>query len=56
MKRRDFVKTLALSGVGIAASDLVGELIAQGPPGSVLQSKFKGLADVGLAEAKRSGC
>ena len=56
MKRRDFVKTVALSGMAVAASDLVGELIAQTPQGKVLESKFKGLADVALAEAKRTGC
>ena len=56
MKRRDFVKTMALSGVAVAASDLVGELIAQTPQGKVLQSKFKGLADIALMQAKTSGC
>ncbi len=56
MKRRDFVKTVALSGMAIAASDLVGDLIAQSPQGKPLESTFKGLADVALAEAKRSGC
>jgi TldD protein len=56
MKRRDFVKTMALSGMAVAASDLVGDLIAQTPQGKVLQSKFKGLADVALAQAKTAGC
>jgi hypothetical protein len=56
MKRRDFVKSVALSGMAIAASDLVGDLIAQSPQGKPLESQFKGLADVALAEAKRSGC
>jgi len=56
MKRRDFVKTMALSGAAVAASDLIGELIAQTPQGRVLQSKFKGLADVALMQAKTSGC
>src|SRR5688572_5415025 len=56
MKRRDFLRTVASSSVAIAASDLVGELIAQSPQGQVLQSKFKGLADVALGEAKRNGC
>ena len=31
MKRRDFVKTVALSGMAVAASDLVGDLIARVP-------------------------
>ena len=43
MKRRDFVKTMAMSGVAVAASDIVADLIAQTPQGKVLESKFKGL-------------
>ena len=43
MKRRDFVKRVALSGMAIAASDLVGDLIAQSPQGKPLESTFKGL-------------
>ena len=38
MKRRDFVKTMGLSGMAMAASDLVGDLIAQTPQGKMLQS------------------
>ena len=55
MKRRDFVKTVAISGMAVAASDLVGDLIAQTPQGKPLESKFKGLADVALrgSEAHR---
>ncbi len=56
MKRRDFVKTMAMSGVAVAASDMIGELIAQTPQGRVMQSKFKGLSDVALTEAKQLGC
>jgi TldD protein len=56
MKRREFVKTMALSGAAVAASDLVGDLIAQSPKGRVLESKFRGLADVALAQAKQLGC
>jgi TldD protein len=61
MYRRDFVKTMAASGVGLAASDLVATLMAQSPRGpkskeTVLQSKFKGLADIALGEAKKAGC
>jgi TldD protein len=47
---------MALSGVAVAASDLVGDLIAQGPKGRVLESKFKGLGDVALAQARQLGC
>ena len=56
MKRRDFVRTMAISGMAVAASDLIGDLIAQTPQGKVLQSKFKGLADIALAQAKQAGC
>jgi TldD protein len=56
MKRRDFVKTVAMSGMAIAASDAIAELIAQSPTGRVLESKFKGLSDIALTEAKRGGC
>ena len=53
MKRRDFVKTLSAAGVAMYASDLVGDLVAQSPRGQVLQSRFKGLSDTALGEAKR---
>ena len=56
MKRRDFVKTLGATGIALYASDLVGDLLAQSPKGQVLQSRFKGLSDIALGEAKRLGC
>ncbi len=56
MKRRDFVKTMALSGMAIASTDLLDDILAQSPTGRVLESKFKGLADIALAEARKSGC
>ena len=56
MKRRDFVKTVAMSGMAFAASDAIADLIAQSPSGRVLESKFKGLSDVALMEARRGGC
>ncbi|MET0211997.1 MAG: metallopeptidase TldD-related protein, partial [Vicinamibacterales bacterium] len=56
MKRRDFVKTVAMSGMAVAASDMIGDLIAQTPQGKVLESKFKGLSDIALLEAKTQGC
>ena len=54
--RRDFVKTLGATGVALYASDLVGDLLAQSPRARVLESRFKGLADLALADAKRLGC
>jgi TldD protein len=56
MKRRDFVRNLSAAGVALYASDLVGDLIAQSPRGEVLQSRFRGLSDGALAEARRLGC
>jgi len=54
--RRDFLKYTGATGLLIASSDLVGELIAQSPKGNPLTSSFKGLADLALGEAKRAGC
>lgn len=45
-----------MSGVAIAASDAIADLLAQSPKGRVLDSKFKGLSDIALTEAKRLGC
>ncbi|HXW07704.1 MAG TPA: TldD/PmbA family protein [Vicinamibacterales bacterium] len=56
MKRRDFVRTMAMSGMAVAASDVIADLVAQTPPATVLESRFKGLSDVALAEARRLGC
>jgi len=56
--RRDFIKGiggLGASALLLTSSDLIGELLAQSP-GRVLQSKFKGLADIALGDAKRAGC
>jgi len=53
--RRDFIRTIGATGAALAASDLVGSLIAQSPKGRVLESKFKGLSDIALGEAKRLG-
>src|SRR5215475_12080145 len=56
LNRRDFVKSMAAAGVAVASSDLVADLIAQTPKGKVLESKFKALGDIALAEAKKAGC
>jgi len=47
---------MAMSGVAMAASDAIADLIAQSPGGRVTESKFKGLSDVALIEARRAGC
>jgi TldD protein len=54
--RRDFIKTVGAAGLIVAGSDLIGELLAQTPPGRVMDSKFKGLSDIALKEAKALGC
>jgi TldD protein len=59
--RREFIRSaglgaVALGAYNVVAHDLVAELIAQTPQGRVTQSKFKGLADLALAEAKQAGC
>src|SRR4051812_41276784 len=59
--RRDFLKTVG-KGIGVTAAtalishDLVAELIATSPTRRVLESKFKGMADITLKEAKTAGC
>ena len=56
INRRDFVKTLSATGAALYASDVVGNLIAQSPRARVMESRFKGLSDIVLSEAKRLGC
>ena len=54
--RRDFIKTVGAAGLVVAGSDLIADLLAQTPPGRVMDSKFKGLADIALKDAKAAGC
>ena len=54
--RRDFIKTVGAAGLVVAGSDLIADLLAQPPPGRVMDSKFKGLSDIALKEAKAAGC
>jgi TldD protein len=54
--RRDFVKALGVGAIGVYSHDLVADLLAQTPPGQARESKFKGLANVALGEAKLGGC
>ena len=53
--RRNFIKAAAASGIVLASSDLIGDLLAQSP-GRALQSRFKGLADIALDECRKAGC
>jgi TldD protein len=54
--RRKFLKTAGVAGVAVASHDWIANLLAQSPRGRVLESKFKGMADIVLAEAKTAGC
>ena len=54
--RRNFIKTVGASGVVLASHDIIADLLAQTPAGNPLQSRFKGLADQVLAQAKAAGC
>ncbi len=54
--RRDFLKGLGASTILLASSDIIGNLLAQSPKGDPMHSKFKGLADIALGEAKLGGC
>ena len=57
MKRRDFVKTVAMSGMAIAASDLVGDLIAQTPQGKRARVEVQGpVGHRARSKRRRSGC
>jgi TldD protein len=55
--RRDFLKGLGVTGAALSfySNDLVAEIIATSPKGRVMESKFKGLADIVLGEAKIAG-
>ena len=54
--RRNFIKTAGASGLLLASHDLISDLLAQTPPGTPLQSRFKGLSDIVLSQAKLAGC
>lgn len=55
--RRDVIKGLAATAaLSLYSNDLMAEIIATSPKGRVAESKFKGLADIVLAEARSIGC
>ena len=55
--RRDFLKGVAgASAITFWSNDIVSNLLAETPPGRVMESKFKGMADIVLGEAKLGGC
>jgi len=54
--RRDFLKGAgSAAALAFTSRDLIGDLLAVSPKGRVLETRFKGLADIVLAEAKLAG-
>ena len=54
--RRDFLKyTGSSAALAFASRDLISDLLATSPKGRVLETRFKGMADIVLAEAKMAG-
>src|SRR5689334_21222240 len=59
--RREFIKKVgqgaaATGSIALLSNDLVQDLHAKTSPGNVRASKFKGLCDIVLSEAKNGGC
>lgn len=54
--RRDFLKTAGSSAaLALYSRDLINNILATSPKGRVLETRFKGLADIVLAEARLAG-
>src|SRR6186713_679942 len=54
--RRDFLKVAGSStALALYSRDLIGNILATSPKGRVLETRFKGMADIVLAEAKMAG-
>ncbi|MGH7462057.1 MAG: TldD/PmbA family protein, partial [Longimicrobiales bacterium] len=55
--RRDFIKGVSAgAALALYSHDAVAEMIALSPRGRVLETRFKGMADIVLGEAKLGGC
>ena len=55
--RRDFIKKFgAGAALTLYSRDLFGQILADSPKGRVMETKFKGMADIVLGEAKLAGC
>ncbi len=55
--RRDFLKKFgAGAALTLYSRDLFGQILADSPRGLPLETKFRGMADIILAEAKLAGC
>ena len=53
--RRDFLKYAGTASAAFYSRDLIANILATSPTGRVLETRFKGMADIVLAEAKRAG-
>jgi TldD protein len=54
--RREFIATMGAGALALYSNDLVGQLIADGPRRRAADSRFRGLSDIALNEARRLGC
>ncbi|MEO7082937.1 MAG: TldD/PmbA family protein [Gemmatimonadaceae bacterium] len=56
--RRDFIRGVGASAAltALYSHDMIAEILATSPSGRVLETRFKGLADIALAEGKAAGC
>jgi TldD protein len=54
--RREFLATMGAGTLALYSHDLVAQLLADGPRGDAENSRFRGLSDIALAEARREGC
>jgi len=54
--RRAFLATMGAGALALYSHDLVAQLVADSPRGSAADSRFRGLSDIALNEARREGC
>ncbi|HSJ23491.1 MAG TPA: TldD/PmbA family protein [Longimicrobiales bacterium] len=54
--RRSFIAAMGAGALSMYSHDLVAQLIADSPRGRAADSRFRGLSDIVLAEARTAGC
>jgi TldD protein len=54
--RRAFLGAMGAGALSLYSHDLVAQLIADSPRGRAAETRFKGLADIALLEARNAGC
>lgn len=54
--RRSFIATMGAGALGLYSHDLIAQLVADSPKRNAYESRFKGLSDIALDEARRAGC